>query len=455
MQKMAGRNIDMVHGSIGDKVLLFAVPLASTGILQQMFNAADIAVIGQFCGKNAMAAVGSNSPLIGLMVTFFIGISLGANVVISRFTGQKNEEGVCGAVHTAILMAVLCGIFMTIFGELAAPPVLRLLSVPAEIMDMATLYLRVYLLGMPVILLYNFESAIFRSQGDTRTPLISLFVSGIINVGLNVFFVVVLGMTVDGVAAATVISNAVSSALLFYFLVRSDTAIRVQRRKFHIHRHALKEILRIGIPAGLQSMVFSLSNICIQSAINSLGADVIAASAAAFNIEIFAYYIINSFGQACTTFVGQNYGAEQFDRCRRVTRICMIQDMLFTALIAGTIFFSGGFLLHLFNGDPAVISFGMIRMRYILSAELVNVVIEVLSGCLRGYGYSMIPAFLSLFGICGVRISWVYTIFRHIPTFDILMMVYPISWIVTACAITVSYLVLRKRMTGRQSAANP
>ncbi|MDE6567511.1 MAG: MATE family efflux transporter, partial [Lachnospiraceae bacterium] len=306
-------NMDMLQGSLTDKILKFALPLAATGILQQLFNAADVAVIGQYAGKNAMAAVGSNSPVIGLLVNAFVGIALGANVVISRFTGQKNSDGVRKAVHTSVVFAVLSGIFLTVLGELAAPYLLRLLSVPDDVFPLSLLYLRVYLLGLPVIFLYNFESAIFRSQGDTRTPLICLVISGVINVALNLFFVRVLKMTVDGVATATVVSNLISSAMLFYLLCHRKDHIRLQVGELRIDRQVLAAMVRIGLPAGLQGMVFSISNLCIQSAINRLGSDVMAASSAAFNIEIFAYYVINSFGQACTTFVGQNYGAGNVD----------------------------------------------------------------------------------------------------------------------------------------------
>ncbi|MGI6721604.1 MAG: MATE family efflux transporter [Anaerovoracaceae bacterium] len=439
------REIDMLHGPMGKKTLIFALPLAVTGILQQLFNAADIAVVGQFVGKQAMAAVGSNSPVVGIMVTFFIGLSLGSNVVISRFTGRGDSGGITRGVHTSIIIALIFGFSMLAIGEIAAAPLLELLGVPREIMAMATRYLRIYCLGLPVIFLYNFESAIFRSQGDTRTPLICLTLSGIINVALNLFFVIVVGLDVEGVAIATVIANAVSSGLLFFFLVRSQSLIRVRREDFHVAGGVLREILRIGVPSGLQSTVFSLSNLCIQSAINSLGSDVIAASAAAFNIEIFAYYIINSFGQATTTFVGQNYGAYNFERCRKATRICFLQDIILTAVISFTILAFGGPLLHLFNGDPTVIAVGFIRLKYILTAEVINVVIEIMSGCMRGYGYSLVPAVVSLVGICGVRITWVYTIFQQSPTFETLVTAYPVSWAVTAVVTTIGYLILKKQ----------
>lgn len=441
----------MLHGSLGDKIIRFALPVAATGILQQLFNAADIAVIGRFVGKEAMAAVGSNNSLIGLMVTMFSGIAMGANVVIARSTGQGNREGIRNAVHTSILIAFVGGLLMTVIGELLAKPLLHWLGVPEEIFREALRYIRIYFAGLPVIFLYNFESAIFRSQGDTRTPLICLTISGILNVVMNVFFVVVLHMTVDGVALATVLANLISSGLLLIMLMRSRSAIRVHWSGFSYQPHVIGSILRIGTPAGLQGMVFSLSNLCIQSAINSLGADVIAASAAAFNVEIFAYFVLNSFGQACTTFVGQNLGAGNMERCRRATRICMVQDFVFTAAISGVILLSGHALLRIFNTDPEVVRIGYIRILILISAELVNVIIEILSGAMRGHGQSLIPAIVSLVGICGVRIIWVYTVFPFSKTFATIMAAYPLSWAITALVLVISYFMMMRKIEPKRN----
>ncbi len=443
--------MDMINGSIADKMLYFAVPLAATGILQQLFNAADIAVIGQYCGSEAMAAVGSNSPVIGLLVNAFVGISLGANVVISKFTGQKDLQGIEKSVHTSVLFALLSGIILTIFGEIIAAPLLNLLSVPDNVYPMALLYLRVYLLGMPVIFLYNFESAIFRSQGNTQIPLICLTVSGVCNVILNLFFVCVLKMTVNGVAAATVISNLISSALLFVFLVKRKDAIRIEIKKIRIHSSILKSIVKIGLPAGLQGMVFSISNLCVQSAVNSLGSDIMAASSAAFNIEIFVYYIINSFGQSCTTFIGQNYGAGNIERCRKVTRIGLLLNIAAALAASAPILIFGRSLLRIFiNKDISansdiIISMGMIRLFYIVIPEFVNSIMETMSGSMRGYGYSLMPAVATFMGVCGIRILWVYCVFPIWGTYDALMSVYPISWVVTAISLMVMYINFMKR----------
>ena len=438
-------DIDILSGPIGSALLKFALPLAATGILQQLFNAADVAVVGRFVGKNAMAAVGSNSPIIGLIVNLFLGISLGANVVIANLTGRKDREGISRATHTSIITAVISGLVMTTVGELAAEPLLSRLNVPDDVFPMALLYLRIYIAGLPVIFLYNFESAIFRSQGDTRTPLICLFISGIINVILNLFFVLVLDLKVAGVALATIISNLVSSVLLFIKLIRHKGLIKISIKKLKADFHILLRILRIGVPAGIQSCVFSLSNILIQSAINSLGADVMAASAAAFNIEIVSYFFLNSFGQACTTFVGQNYGASNIARCKKVTRTSLLMQTLICIAVSALLIATGKPLLRLFTDDTAsgelVRNLGFIRLVYILAPGFINSSIEVLSCALRGYGCSLPPALASLIGVCGTRITWIYTAFRASRTFETLLLAYPISWTVTAAAVTVIYLV--------------
>ena len=440
------RNRDLLHGSLGDKIILFVLPLAATGILQQLFNAADIAVIGRFVGKNAMAAVGSNSPIIGLLINLFVGISLGANVVIARLIGQRDEEGVSKAIHTAIVVAVLSGLAATVFGEIIVAPLLRLMGVPSEVYDMALLYMRIYLAGMPVILLYNFEAAIFRSHGDTRTPLLCLTTSGLVNVVLNIFFVVALGMTVDGVALATVLSNLLSSMLMFVILTRKEGMLRVEPKKLRVDARILREIFRIGLPAGLQSMIFSLANMSVQSSVNSLGADIMAASSAAQNLEIFSYYVVNSFGQACTTFVGQNYGAGNEKRCRRSILLCLLQGELCTLVMITLILIFAKPLLGIFTRDPVVIEYGTIRMRIIMASHLLSLFIEVVSGAMRGFGQSLVPALISLIGICGIRILWVTLIFSRFPTYSVLMAVYPVSLGITAVVVTVSYLMRRSRI---------
>ena len=444
------KKIEMTEGPLWNKILAFSLPIAATGILQQLFNSADVAVVGRFVSKQAMAAVGANSSVINIMINLFVGVSLGANIVISRYTGKKDQEQVEKAVHTALLVAVLSGCLVTLFGELTARNILELMSVPEDVMEMAVLYLRIYIGGMPVILLYNFESAIYQSQGDTKTPLFALVVSGLINVALNLFFVIVVGMTVDGVATATVISNVISSGLLFYFLCRGKLAIRIRKELFHIDHNLLGMMLRVGLPAGIQGMVFSISNVIIQAAVNSLGTDAVAGSSAAFNIEILGYFLVNSFSQACTTFVSQNYGAGKLDRCRKTLKTALLESTLIGGGFSFLLVAFGRQLLQIFNGDPAVISYGYERLFWILCFETLNGAIDNISGAMRGYGESLKPAIVALVGICGVRIAWVYTYFKTHHAFRILMMAYPVSWVITLAVMIVMYLYLRAHGLGEK-----
>lgn len=430
-----GSRMDMINGSLGDKIIKYTIPLAVTGILQQLFNAADLAVVGHFSGKEAMAAVGSNAPVIGLLVNLFVGISLGSNVIIAKSIGQGDDENISKAVHTSVVVALLGGLFLAVLGEIVAPEVVNMLDVPGDVYLLAVKYLRIYLAGMPVILLYNFEAAIFRSCGNTQTPLIALVVSGILNVVLNLFFVLGMGMDVDGVATATVVSNLVSSAILFVALMKTDLAIRINPRRLRVYGDVLGQILRIGVPAGIQGMIFSFANIIVQSAVNSLGTTIMAASSAAFNLEIFSYYIMNSFGQACTTFVGQNYGAGKGERCQKTLKLCLLQSLVSTAVVSGLILLFSHPLLSIFNTDSDVIAAGQIRLQYIFFAYLFGFAQEGLSGYLRGFGVSFIPAACAVIGICGVRLTWIFTVFRQTPSFATIMQVYPISLGVTAVVI--------------------
>lgn len=443
-QAVQKQKLDMLSGPLWNKIPQFALPVAATAILEQLFNASDIAVVGNFSGAAstiAVAAVGANSFVISLVVNFFIGIALGANVVIANAIGREDTDAVHRAVHTAVVVAVLGGVLVTVLGELAAGPALRALNVPAEVLPYALLYLRIYLLGVPVILLYNFEAAIFRSVGDTRVPLQTLAFSGVLNVLLNLFFVIVLHMTVNGVATATVLSNAISSVLLFVRLRRSDKAIHLEWAALRIDRRSLQKILQIGIPAGIQSAVFSISNIVIQSAINSLGTVVMAASSAAFNIEVVAYDVLNSFSQACTTFVGQNYGAGKLDRCRKTLVLCLVEDALASGIAILLVLGSGHFLLSIFNRDPEVIALGYTRLMTVFTAYFFSMLYEVMSGYLRGFGISLVPALLTMLGVCGVRILWIATAFPRNRTFQTILLAYPLSLAATAVLILLALLI--------------
>ena len=381
-------------------------------------------MIGNFTGADrtaAVAAVGANSPLIGLIVNLFIGIALGTNVVIANAVGQGNKEDVGKAVHTSVLLALLGGFAVACVGELLAEPLLGLLNVPEDVFPLALLYLRIYLAGMPVILLYNFEAAIFRSVGETKIPLIALATSGILNVMLNLFFVAVLHMTVNGIAIATVISNGVSSILLYRRLRQTTQDVHLEPKQLRMDIGMLKRILRIGLPAGLQSAMFSVSNIVIQAAINSLGTVVMVASSAAFNIEVITYYILNSFSQACTTFVGQNFGAGELRRCRKTLLLCIAEGILALTAAIATILFFGKSLLVIFNSDPEVVNTGYIRLVMVMLSHSFSLLYDVMSGYLRGFGISLVPALLTTLGVCGIRIAWTQFVFPQSRTFQTIM----------------------------------
>ncbi len=438
--------IDILNGSMWDKILRYALPVAATGILGQLFNASDIAIVGNFAQGDtvaAVAAVGANGPVIGLLLNIFIGIALGANVVIANAIGRGDSNTVSRAVHTSIVAAVLGGIIVGLLGQLLAEPVLSMLQVPEDVFPLALKYMRIYLLGLPVIFLYNFEAAIFRSAGDTKTPLVALALSGVLNVILNLFFVVVLNKTVDGVAIATVLANVVSSVVLLRRLLRSELFIHVEFKNLRIDWKILWRILKIGVPAGIQGAVFSLSNIVVQSAINSLGKVTMAASSAAFNVEVMAYYILNSFGQACTTFVGQNYGAGQIDRCRKALKLCLIESVIATACAVCIALLSGKYLIALFNNDPEVIRLGMVRMKFIFMSYIFSTIYDCMSGYMRGFGISLTPALLTIFGVCGTRIIWIYMVFPMSQTFETIMQVYPISLAINMVLIFCALIITR------------
>ena len=444
--KFNTRDIDMLHGSLWDKIILFALPLALTGVMQQLLNAADVVTLGKFVGKNAMAAVGNNISMVGLIVGLMMGLSLGANVVIAQNIGAKRIDRAHTAVSTAFVLAIAAGIFFCILAEFLVTPIFYFLDVPSSVVDMAETYLRIFLLGLPAISLYNFQAAIFRSKGDTRTPLIALAVASGVNILLNLLFVLQFDWGIAGVAAATTFANFVSAIILFNALIKAEGVIKLHLNALIVDKEELFEIVRIGLPAGVQGMVFSLSNLLIQAAINSLGADAMAASAAAFTIEINVFCVVNGFGQAATTFVGQNYGADNLQRCKRVTWLAMGLSAIFMQTLCCFILFFSEDILVLFNSDPEVIRLGVIRLWYIVLPELINVLMEGLSGALRGYGISLTPAVITLICVCGTRIIWVFTLFRNIPTYATLMAVYPVSWFITAIFLSAAYSYHIKRL---------
>ena len=439
------RQIDMLHGSLLDKIMMFAVPLAASSMLQQLFNTADLAVVGRFTGSQALAAVGGNSSVITLLINLFVGISVGANVVIANYIGQNKKQEVFEVIHTVITMALISGVFLLALGILVAKPILTLMNSPRDVIDLAVLYLRIYFLGMPFIMVYNFGASILRSVGDTKRPLLCLFISGIINVCLNLVLVVVFRLGVAGVAIATTVSNGVSAGLVMNFLLHEDDLIRVDLHKLMLHRTHMMRVIRIGVPAGIQGMVFSLSNVCIQAAINGFGSNAIAGSAAAVNFEFFTYFITNAFSQAAVTFTSQNYGARQYDRCRKIYRLTMLCGFIFTGILSMIFVLGRSVILRVYTVDPAVMEYALIRVLHVEILTCLPITYEVTGAALRGIGYSMLPAILTVFGSCALRILWIYTVFRVNPTFSMLMSVYPVTWIITGILVMGSYFLIRKK----------
>lgn len=435
----------ILEGSLWRAVPKFAIPVALTGILEQMATLIDTVMVGNLSGADgalAMAAVGSNTPITSLMLNLFVGIALGTNVVIAHAIGRGDQDTVHKAVHTSISLTLI-GIAVVVLGELLAEPLLYLLNVPAETLPYALLFLRVYLLGMPSILLYNFEAAIFRSVGITKMPLYALVVSSLLNVVLVWIFIPVFGWGVGGAAAATAICYTVSAAFLFFRLVKIDSPIKLNPRDIGIDIPVLKRVLSIGVPTGVQSAVFSVANIVIQSCINSLGTEAMAASSAVLSLEYVVYNLLNSFGQACTTFVGQNDGAGNIERCKKTLVVCLVEAEIVNMANIAFMFFFGHQIMAFFNSDPNVIALGYIRMMSIFPAYTFSMGYETMSGYMRGFGISLAPALLTAIGVCGSRFLWVLFVFPHSQTFQTIMLIYPISLGLTCFFIFCVLMYLR------------
>ena len=431
-------SMDMLNGSLWDKIFKFSMPVAATAILEQFFTATDVVIAGNFANSDrtaAMARVGTDLPIIGMIIFLFLGLALGSNVVIAQSIGRRDTEGVKKAVHTAVLLSLIIGIAVAVFAQFAVVPILGLLEIPAEVLPSAVMYLRIYFLGMPIILLYNFEAAIFRSIGETQKPLMALIAASLVNIVLDLCFVCVCKLDVTGVAIATVLANAVSALILLRLLLKTDSIIKLEWNKLHLDMPTMKEIVSIGLPAGIQGAVFSLANVVIQGAINSLGTEVIAASSASLILEMVAFSIFSSFTQACTTFVGQNYGARQMARCRVILRLCLLEDVICTGFCMLIVFLFGDRLIALINDDSEVIRLGYIRASIVFCAYIFSLSYDVMSGYLRGFGISFLPSLLTILGVCGVRFLWVAFVFPVYHDFRTLMYVYPVSMGVTAVLI--------------------
>ena len=439
--------IDMVHGPLLGKILLFSVPLMLSGILQLLFNAADIIVVGRFEGPSSIAAVGSTTALVNLLVSFLMGISVGVNVQVSHFFGAGDEENCRKTVQTSIAIALAASAILMAAGLFFSTPLLKLMGTPDDILPLSSVYLRIFFLGSPVMTLYNLGSAVLRGVGDTRRPLYYLTAAGVINVCLNLCFVIFLGLGVAGVALATVLSQAVSCFLVIRCLVKYDGPIRFDPSPsaIRIDRGRAAAIFRIGIPAGLQSTLFSLSNVIIQSSVNSFGSTVMAGNAAAQNIEGFVYISMNALMQASVTFTSANFGARAKERLNRVLFTCLGVVTAVGLLLGRTAAFFGETLLSIYTSDPATIGYGMVRLTVTCANYFLCGLMDTSTGALRGIGYSVLSMIITLAGSCVLRIVWVLTVFRASPSQWILYVSYPISWILTAAVEIIVFLTLKER----------
>lgn len=441
-------SMDMCEGSILKKMLLFALPLMASSLLQLLFNAADIIVVGRFAGDNSLAAVGSTSSLINLLVNLFVGMSVGANVLVAQFFGAKKEKELSSTVHTAIAISIISGIFLTIVGIVGAPIILRLMKTPEAVLDLAVVYLRTYFLGMTAMMVYNFGAAILRAVGDTKRPLYFLVTAGVINVVFNLFFVIVLKWGVFGVGLATTISQIISATLIIRCLMREQSGIQIQPRNIRIHKDKLFKILQIGLPAGFQGTLFSLSNVFIQSSVNLFGETVVAGNSAASNIEGFIYVSMNAFHQAAISFTSQNYGAKKYERINKILLVaegCVI--VVGTVLGMGAAA-AGPMLLRIYTTSSGVVAAGMVRLGIICTTYALCGVMDVFVGSLRGLGYSVVPMIVSLVGACATRLVWLATVFQidRFHTIETVYIIYPISWIMTATAHSISYMIVRRKI---------
>lgn len=449
--------MDMCSGSILKKMLMFTLPLMLSSILQLLFNAADIVVVGRFAGDNSLAAVGSTTALINLLTNLFVGLSIGANVTAARNYGGKREDALSRTVHTAVTISIISGVILTVIGVVGTKEMLRLMSTPDEIIDLAADYLRIYFAGITATTIYNFGSALLRAIGDTKRPLYYLLAAGAVNVVLNLLFVIVFKMDVSGVALATIISESLSAFLVIRCLMRETGAIKLELKKLRVHKAELISIIRIGLPAGFQGIVFALSNVVIQSSVNLFGNIVVAGNSAAANIEGFVYMAMNSFYQATLSFMSQNFGAGEYKRLNKILacgELCVVAVGL---VLGNAAVLFGNQLLRIYSDSPEVIAAGMVRLHYISKVYFLCGIMDVLVGALRGIGYSVLPMVVSLLGACGLRLLWIATVFQ-IPQFhkvEVVYLSYAITWIITAGVHFLCYVIVRKKVTKKYEQGTP
>lgn len=441
--------IDMCNGPLLGKIMIFYVPLMLSGILQLLFNAADIVVVGRFAGNESLAAVGSTGALTNLLVNIFIGLSVGANVLVARFYGAKQDHELVEMVQTAIATALVGGVILVFLGFFLARPALGWMGTPENVIDHSVLYMRIYFIGMPFMMVYNFGSAVLRAVGDTKRPLYYLLIAGVVNVLLNLVFVIVFHMGVAGVATATVVSQAISAGLVVRCLIQTDSAYRLVVQGMKIVPDKLLKMIQIGVPAGMQGALFSISNVLIQSSVNSFGSTAMAGNTAAGNIEGFVYTAMNAFYQAAISFCGQNFGARKYKRIWRVLLICELLVVGVGALMGNVAYLFGGTLLKLYTVDPEVIAYGILRMKIICVPYFLCGMMDVAVGAMRGMGCAILPMLVSLTGACLFRVIWIYTIFQRIHTLECLYYSYPISWSLTFVVHMICFFIVFKRVLRR------
>lgn len=443
--------IDMCNGPLLRKIILFALPLMLSGILQLLFNAADMIVVGRWVGSEALAAVGSTGPLINLLVNVFIGLSVGTNVLVARYYGGGQKRELSEMVHTAVATSLISGTLLIFIGFFVSPFALRLMGTPEDVLDQAILYMRIYFVGMPAMMAYNFGSAVLRAVGDTKRPLYFLTIAGVVNVVLNVFFVVICSLGVAGVALATSISQVVSAGLVLWCLMKTDADYKLHIRELRIVPHKLGMMLRIGLPAGLQGAIFSISNVLIQSSVNSFGSIAMAGNSAAANLEGFVYTAMNTFHQTTVSFTGQNYGARKYKRIGRIFLYCIV-CVTVTGLLLGNLFYLfGNQLLRLYSSDSQVIAFGLNRLLIICVPYFICGIMDTIVGVLRGMGYSIMPMLVSLTGACLLRVIWIYTVFQMDRRLDVLYISYPVTWFITALVHGICFFIVYRRLIKRDS----
>lgn len=450
--KLNKSNSDMCHGPLFKNIILYTVPIIFTGILQLLFNAADLVIVGQFRGSTSVAAVGATGAIINLIINLFIGLSVGVSVSISQGLGAGNNDDVSKTVHTAIPTAIISGIILTIVGISGAEFFLTLMDTPDDVIELSSLYMKIYFCGITSSMIYNFGSAILRAAGDTISPLIFLIAAGITNVILNTFFVLVCSMNVEGVAIATAVSQTLSALLVIASLIKRTDACKLSIKKIKFHKNQLLRIIRVGLPAGIQGSLFSASNVIIQSSVNSFGSIAMSGNAASQNIEGFVYITMNSFHQTALNFTGQNYGASKFDRIRKILIITLSSVLAVGIILGTTVYLLADPLLSIYITDSSeAIKYGIVRMEYICLTYFLCGIMDVMTGMMRGIGSSFSPMFVTVLGVCGLRIGWIYTIFQ-IPEYHSLVSLYvsyPVSWLITFSVQFVMFLIILKKKKQR------